>query len=47
MPLNVMAFQESFHGDCISVKKKSEQQSAISRHNIHISLMVGQSSVDY
>ena len=35
------------HGDCISVKKKSEQQSAISRHNIHISLMAGQSSVDY
>ena len=34
MPLNVMALQESFHGDRISVKKKSEQKSAISRHII-------------
>ena len=38
---------ESFHGDRISVKKKAEQQSAISRHNIHVSSMAGQSSVDY
>lgn len=38
---------ESFHGDRITVKKKSEQQSSISRHNVHISSMSGQSSFDY
>ena len=38
---------ESFHGDRISVKKKSEPQSSISRYNIHISSMAGQSSIDY
>ena len=34
---------ESFHGDRITVKKKSEQQSAISRQNIHVSSMSGKS----
>lgn len=37
---------ESFHGDRLTVKKKSEQQSAISRHNIHVSSMSGQFSLD-
>ena len=37
---------ESFHGDRLTVKKKSEQQSAISKHNIHVSSMSGQSSLD-
>lgn len=32
---------ESFHGDCISVKKKSDQQSAISKQNVHVSSMSG------
>ena len=32
---------ESFHGDRITVKKKSGQQSSISRHNIHVSSMSG------
>nr|XP_058965263.1 uncharacterized protein LOC131791908 [Pocillopora verrucosa] len=32
---------ESFHGDCISVKKKSDQQSAITKQNIHVSSMSG------
>ena len=32
---------ESFHGDRISVKKKSDQQSAITKQNIHVSLMSG------
>ena len=30
---------ESFHGDRISVKKKSDQQSAITKQNIHVSSM--------
>ena len=30
---------ESFHGDHISVKKKSDQQSAISKQNVHVSPM--------
>ena len=38
---------ESFHGDRLTVKKKSEQQSAISRHNIHVSSMSGQFSLDH
>ena len=32
---------ESFHGDRISVKKKSGQESAISKQNIHVSSMLG------
>ena len=32
---------ESFHGDRISVKKKSDQQSAITKQNIHVSSMSG------
>lgn len=32
---------ESFLGDCISVKKKSDQQSAITKQNIHVSSMSG------
>ena len=32
---------ESFHGDRNSVKKKSDQQSAISKRNNHVSLMSG------
>lgn len=32
---------ESFHGDRISVKKKSGQESAISKQNIHVSSMSG------
>ena len=32
---------ESFHGDRISVKKKSDQQSAISKQNVHVSSMSG------
>ena len=32
---------ESFHGDQISVKKKSGQESAISKQNIHVSSMSG------
>lgn len=32
---------ESFHGDRISVKKKTGQQSAISKQNIHVSSMSG------
>ena len=30
---------ESFHGDRITVKKKSDQQSAISKQNVHVSSM--------
>ena len=33
---------ESFHGDRITVKKKADQQSAVSKHNIHVSSMSGQ-----
>ena len=32
---------ESFHGDHISVKKKSDQQSAITKQNIHVSSISG------
>ena len=32
---------ESFNGDRISVKKKSDQQSAITKQNIHVSVMSG------
>ena len=32
---------ESFHGDRISVMKKSGQESAISKQNIHVSSMSG------
>lgn len=32
---------ESFHGDHISAKKKSDQQSAITKQNIHVSSMSG------
>ena len=32
---------ESFYGDRISVKKKSGQESAISKQNIHVSSMSG------
>ena len=32
---------ESFHGDRISVKKKSGQESAFSKQNIHVSSMLG------
>ena len=32
---------ESFHGDRISVKKKSDQPSAISKQNVHVSSMSG------
>lgn len=32
---------ESFHGDRISVKKKTDQQSAISKQNVHVSSMSG------
>ena len=32
---------ESFNGDRISVKKKSDQQSAITKQNIHVSSMSG------
>lgn len=32
---------ESFHGDQISVKKKSGQESAISKQNIHVTSMSG------
>ena len=31
---------KSFHGDWITVKKKSGQQSSISRHNIHSSIVI-------
>lgn len=32
---------DSFHGDRITVKKKSDQQSAVGKHNIHVSSMSG------
>lgn len=32
---------ESFHGDRITIKKKSEQQSAVAKHNVHVSSMSG------
>ena len=32
---------ESFHGDRITLKKKAGQESAVSKHNIHISSMSG------
>ena len=32
---------ESFHGDRITVKKKSGQESAISKQNVHVSSMSG------
>ena len=32
---------ESYHGDRITVKKKADQQSAISKNNIHVSSMSG------
>lgn len=32
---------ESFHGDWITLKKKAGQESAVSRHNIHVSSMSG------
>ena len=32
---------ESFHGDRISEKKKSDQQSAITKQNVHVSSMSG------
>ena len=37
---------ESFHRDRLTVTKKSEQQSVISRHNAHVSSMSGQPSLD-
>lgn len=32
---------KSFHRDRISIKKKSDQQSAISKQNVHVSSMSG------
>ncbi|XP_068699580.1 uncharacterized protein [Montipora foliosa] len=37
---------ESFHGDRITVKKKSGQASAVSRNNIHVSSMSGPTELE-
>ena len=37
---------ESFHADRISVKKKSDQHSAISKQNVHVSSMSGKPVVE-
>ena len=36
---------ESFHGDRITLKKKAGQESAVSKHNIHVSSMSGKFTV--